>query len=283
MLNFDLKRNAIAKLRESQSTYLEHFETVKQRSERLFTLRNHQSQVVLGDVESYVNTLANSPKEFDRSVQDYKVEFRSFSKILHDLAQKAADIDFEAGTVAAAGVIAGAGTATLGGSAAIAIAMTFGTASTGTAISALSGAAAVNAALAWLGGGALVAGGGGMAAGSFLVALTGPIGWALGGIAVVGSGIFAHVKNHWIAEEAIETLKVIETHNAALTAATRERGRLIEATEQHLAGVGTLTAKLRAEAPRDYASFTPEQKDRLGALINHIHSLSALINKKVDA
>jgi len=45
------------------------------------------------------------------------------------------------------------------------VATTFGTASTGTAISALSGAAAESAALAWLGGGTLAAGGGGMTAG----------------------------------------------------------------------------------------------------------------------
>ena len=39
---------------------------------------------------------------------------------------------------------------------------TFATASTGTAISSLSGAAATNATLAWLGGGSIAAGGGGM-------------------------------------------------------------------------------------------------------------------------
>lgn len=50
----------------------------------------------------------------------------------------------------------------------------FGTASTGTAISGLSGAAAWNATLAWLGGGSLAAGGGGMALGTLV----------LGGIAV---------------------------------------------------------------------------------------------------
>lgn len=44
--------------------------------------------------------------------------------------------------------------------------MTFAAASTGTAISALSGAAATNATLAWLGGGSLAIGGGGMAAGT---------------------------------------------------------------------------------------------------------------------
>lgn len=51
-----------------------------------------------------------------------------------------------------------------------------GVASTGTAISTLSGAAATNATLAWLGGGALAAGGGGMALGSLVLGglVTGP-------------------------------------------------------------------------------------------------------------
>ena len=44
-----------------------------------------------------------------------------------------------------------------------------GVASTGTAISGLSGAAATNATLAWLGGGSLATGGGGMALGSIVL------------------------------------------------------------------------------------------------------------------
>ena len=52
----------------------------------------------------------------------------------------------------------------LGPSEAIGIAITFEVASTGTAISTLSGAAATNVALVWLGGGALAAGSGGIAA-----------------------------------------------------------------------------------------------------------------------
>ena len=58
--------------------------------------------------------------------------------------------------------IAGAGTNAAVASTAAAI----GTASTGAAISGLSGVAAENAALAWLGGGSLAAGGGGMAMGA---------------------------------------------------------------------------------------------------------------------
>lgn len=76
------------------------------------------------------------------------------------------------------GVTAGA----LASAATMATVMTFGTASTGTAIASLSGAAATNAALASLGGGSLAVGGGGMALGSAV--LTG--GAAL---VVVGTGI----------------------------------------------------------------------------------------------
>ncbi len=68
---------------------------------------------------------------------------------------------------AAAGAGAGAATGALAG---------LGTASTGAAISGLSGAAATNATMAWLGGGALSAGGGGMAAGAMVMnaAIAGP-------------------------------------------------------------------------------------------------------------
>ncbi len=62
-------------------------------------------------------------------------------------------------------VLAGAEVATLSPTAAMAIAMTFGTAYTGAVIVILSGAAATNAALAWLGEGASIAGGDGIAAG----------------------------------------------------------------------------------------------------------------------
>lgn len=66
------------------------------------------------------------------------------------------------------------GSAAAAGQGTIALVGLFGTASTGTAIGGLSGAAAWNATLAWLGGGSLATGGGGMALGSIV----------LGGIAI---------------------------------------------------------------------------------------------------
>lgn len=97
-----------------------------------------------------------------------------------------------AGTTAA---MAGGLTATLGPSAAMAIATTFGTASTGAAIGTLGGAAATNAALAWLGGGAIAAGGAGMAGGSALLAALGPIGWSVAGVSIVTSLALSRSRN----------------------------------------------------------------------------------------
>lgn len=65
-----------------------------------------------------------------------------------------------------------------------------GVTSTGTAISTLGGATATNAVLAWLGGGALVTSGGGMATGEAFFGLSGPIGWTLAGIVLIINGLF---------------------------------------------------------------------------------------------
>lgn len=97
--------------------------------------------------------------------------------------------------VAGAGVVAGTAVATFGPTAAMAFATTFGTAATGTAISALSGAAATNAALAWLGGGAIAAGGGGMSAGTAILGMFGPIGWAIGGVTIGATGLGLALNN----------------------------------------------------------------------------------------
>lgn len=70
-----------------------------------------------------------------------------------------------AGLVTAMGAAASAQAGALWGVA------TFASASTGTAISSLSGAAAQNATLAWLGGGSLASGGGGITAGSAVLGL----------------------------------------------------------------------------------------------------------------
>lgn len=90
---------------------------------------------------------------------------------------------FAKGGLAAVGAASAASQGTLG------LIGLFGTASTGTAISGLSGAAAWNATLAWLGGGSLAAGGGGMALGAAVLTgiAIGP-GLMIGGFVLGGVG-----------------------------------------------------------------------------------------------
>lgn len=89
----------------------------------------------------------------------------------------------------AGGTIKAIGAAGAAGQSAIGMAALFGTASTGTAIGGLSGAAAWNATLAWLGGGSLAAGGGGMALGTMVLGgiAVGPA-LAIGGFALASQG-----------------------------------------------------------------------------------------------
>ena len=93
-----------------------------------------------------------------------------------------------------------AGTTALAYIAATNIAKTIGIASTGTAIKALSGAAARNAMLAWFGGGALSAGGGGMALGSII----------LGGITIGPTVLMAGLMLKKQGEKAMTEAKRVE-------------------------------------------------------------------------
>ncbi|MEI7840811.1 MAG: hypothetical protein WCJ11_09950 [Methylococcaceae bacterium] len=281
MLNGDLKKEALSKLNNSVDTYKDWVKEVQAVSAELFVLRKKSSEDIIGAVESYINMLANRPKEFDRSFTEYKAEFRIFSEMLNELKVKSDNVNFEFGTTATAGILAGVGTAAFAPTAAMAIATTFGTASTGTAIATLYGAAATNAALAWLGGGTLAVGAGGMAAGEALLALAGPIGWAIGGVAILGGGLLARSKNEKIANQANSQRKEVEILSAQLKAANHEVKGLITLTKNHVSGVQDILSILRNKAPKNYNDFSPEDKTNLAALKNHIESLSKLLNKKV--
>lgn len=117
--------------------------------------------------------------------------------------------DLETANRAAAAGLAGVGAGAAFSTGALSLAMIYGTASTGTAISTLSGAAANSAAMAWLGGGSVAAGGGGAAAGSAV--LTG------GTIIVVAAVTAAAMKGFSLYDEKQDNIRVKLTINELKT------------------------------------------------------------------
>ncbi|MZP31348.1 hypothetical protein GTO91_16735 [Heliobacterium undosum] len=279
MFNSKMKKEAIKQLTAVGQEYATIGEKVKDNSILLLKQRQDASTCIK-EVESYINRLANTPKEFQSKFEEIRIQVDKFRAIL-DLQFDDKKAQQVTGSVSGAGVAMGAGVAAFGPSAAMAIATTFGTASTGTAISALSGAAATNAALAWLGGGALAAGGGGMAAGNALLAMTGPIGWAIGGLAITGGAVFMRKKNKEIALKAQSEALKISKSIAVLKAADLEISRLTILTQEHSNNLAKQLALLEQRAPLDYKDFDNDQKYEIGALVNNTLALSELINKKV--
>ena len=281
MLNSSARREAVQAL---ETAVAEH-ETLRQRttasSEELFDQRRRTAEEVIVRVESYVNRLAHSPKEFDKSVESYRVEVGRFSGRVQRLEVEAARSAKVGSATGTAGAVAGVGVAALGPSAALAVATTFGTASTGTAISALSGAAATNAALAWLGGGALAAGGGGVAAGNTLLAFAGPVGWTVAGASLVGAAAYLRSRNAKHAKEAAQRRIEVEAEIRSLRAAEAEIAHIAASLRRHADGCLADLDWLRENAPGDYREFADPHKERLAALVNHIRSLGMLLKSQV--
>lgn len=233
----------------------------------------------------YVN-LEAIQKLFDviRNVpHEQRIQYEQMKEVQLSWKQQAEKIEADYRTFvvknvgeAAAGVGAGVAVVALGPTVAMGVATTFGVASTGTAISTLSGAAATNAALAWLGGGALVAGGGGMAAGEALLALVGPVGWVVAGMAILGSSLLI-----WKARDEKKCLETVYTLvskrdtksyeeaiveiNERITRIQDENKKLAEAI-QKIKTFGT-----------DYNRMTEAQQYELGAYVNLMQSSTQLL------
>lgn len=280
MLNFGAKKEAIARLENAAGKYEKVADETKKGAVTLHGLREQAAKGLIVDVENLVNRLKNTPTEFDKTVSEFRVEVNKFRAVVEEMDLEARRVERVGGTAAGGGVMAGVGVAALGPSAAMAVATTFGTASTGTAISALSGAAATNAALAWLGGGALAAGGGGMAGGSAFLALAGPVGLGIAAAALGGAAVYTHVKNGKVAEQATKEAERVEADVRSLNAARIEIERLTGLTTEHTAGIKT-DLKHLGTAPDDYKRFSDEQKKQLSSLLNNVKSLGKLLNKQV--
>lgn len=205
---------------------------------------------------------------------DKKIEYEKIKEVRLNWKQQADKIekDYEEACLkdsakAAAGTGVGVAVVTLGPTAAMGIATTFGVASTGTAISTLSGAAATNAALAWLGGGALAAGGGGMAAGNALLTLAGPVGWAIAGISLLGSGLLMiKAKADQKRRERVFQLisdRDVKSYDLAIVELNERITRIVEETLMLKNAIDDILS-----FDLDYTKMTEQQQYALGSYVN---------------
>lgn len=251
---------------------------IEKTNRKISELGTHTSGLydALNSIQKLFDDIRNVPNE-------KRLEYEKLKEIRLNWKQQAQKIetDYKNAVVkdagkGAAGVSAGVAVTALAPAAAMGIATTFGVASTGTAISALSGAAATNAALAWLGGGALVAGGGGMAAGNALLALAGPVGWAIAGSSMLLSGLLlwkgrsdkARLENIFalVSRRDVKSyiLSIVEI-NERICRIKDESQKLCSASER----IGQFGL--------DYNLMTEDQQYELGSYVNLMNSSTRLL------
>ena len=242
--------------------------------------QRERSTDLIEHVEVLVNSVANTPKSFDADFDEIEIHKAHFVAA-EEFARKDLEAARRSAAGASAGFSAGVAVSSMAPTAALWVATTFGTASTGTAISTLSGAAATNAAVAWLSGGAVAAGGGGTAAGGALLALAGPIGWTVAGATLLAS-VALFTKNKFENREAKQEALISVKQNTALVNAldaeiddilrrtTSLRKLLLQSYSAALGCFGT-----------DFLALSASQQSQLVALVNNTKSCSALLDKRI--
>lgn len=159
----------------------------------------------------------------------------------------------------AKGGFAAVGAAYAAGQGAVALIGLFGTASTGAAIGGLSGAAAWNATLAWLGGGSLAAGGGGMALGTLVLGgiAVGPA-LMIGGFVLGGQGEKALTEAHRYEAQVNTEIAKLDAFESFLGQAQRrivELRELVESLNNRTVGILVKLESKPFVRERDAAKF----------------------------
>ena len=156
------------------------------------------------------------------------------------------------------------------------------TASTGAAISGLSGVAAANATLAWFGGGALSAGGLGMAGGAWILGsiVTGPV-LAIGGMVMSAKSkeSLANAKAKAAeATQAIEQMKTVEVATGLIQSRAEQVHSLLHGLWEELRrALPTLERVVARE--QEWSRLTSAEREAVAA----VTALAYLIRQLIDA
>ena len=108
MLNSSLKKEAVRKLQNALYKYEKSSKDVQNNAIKLHNVRT-SGEDVIQKVEDYVNTLANTPREFDKTFEEVHVNLASF-KALSEISYDEKEMIKLAGGGSAVGVAAGVAT-----------------------------------------------------------------------------------------------------------------------------------------------------------------------------
>lgn len=275
--------------KESQKSKFQQEQSAAQKAidatnEKIIELGGYANELndALDDMQDVFSKIKNVPKKQKLTIEEalsVRLEWRQQAEKIEKDYKKAFGKSVS-GTVA--GVGTGVTVATLGPTAAMGVATTFGVASTGTAIADLSGAAATKAALAWLGGGALATGGGGIAAGEAFLALAGPVGWAIASVSfgVTGIMMVKNLKEQKRLEEIFTLIskRDVKTYKLALVELTERITRVKRETEV----IKNALAKI-ASFGLDYKKMTEAQQYELGAYVNLVSASTQLLISPIQS
>ena len=274
------KLTALDRMLESSITeYNDAYTLMNDAGVKLFIERTRAVDII-GFVENLINSIANRPKSFDAEFEEIIMNRDRFQSAC-EFGQQELQAARNAAGGAGAGLAAGASVAFMAPTAAMWVATTFGTASTGTAISALTGAAAKSAALAWLGGGALSASGGGIAAGNALLAMAGPIGWTIAGATLLTSILLFTSKKAKLNKQKNEEIEAVKSNTEKVREADAQIQQILVDTAAIRTGLCGSFSQCLPFWGKDYSDFSEEDKKRLGTLVNQTKALSALFDRTV--
>lgn len=279
MLYAKPKKEALAIHERAVSKYNTQYQKMEKLGRQLYEWRRG-SVTLIHEIESLVNSIANRPKEFEKKISNIQAAREKFRET-EAYAAEAVEAAVKSGAAVAAGLAGGVAVAGMAPTAAMWVATTFGTASTGTAISSLTGAAATKAALAWLGGGAIAKGGFGIAGGKALLAMAGPIGWGITGATTVASVAMLGHKNKQIADEAIAEAKKITIAGAELNEDSAKIQHLTDETIMLMDALQNIMKASKYLKGANYPELSEDEQYQLGTMVNNTLTLAELLNKTI--
>lgn len=282
MFNSSLKKEALKIHEEVYERYNNSYNEMETSCGKLYEQRVASVEIIRM-VEKVVNSIANTPKEFETKLGEINKHLNEF-KETEEYAQEAYKASVKVGANIVGSAAAGLGVATMVPTAMMGIATTFGTAATGTAIRTLSGAAAQKAAVAWIGrtfAGFAVQGGAGMAAGHAFLALAGPVGWGITAVSTSASLLSLNKKNKEIAAQAMEETREIAKAREAIDETVEKVEALKKKTKTLCSDLSEQKERILGFMNADYSALDEEKRYFLGTLVNNTNSLAALINEVV--